>query len=410
MARQYSLKKFLRQAPNTLLERYLIERQVAADVPWQQLTKTGIDPVYRAIEAADEDVRRQIECDFVEIYAMADEGGVRTIIEEGRDPHHNLELANKLGEMESHLDCAFWTFLEHPPVFEVARRLHHADSQTRWRKRDDLPDTEPGTDPEARNELAAAISDYYRKKEGRGHACQVDHYRREDRLYWFAYPEDYAVGQLVYDDQHQLQLQTQRPAFEVIFVYNLSERSLDMWLRGDKYVLGDLQRIFGTVILGVDLNFEDRTGVVYDLQGLVSRNFPFPLEPSDGVEAVRVRRLRLRVAGSSNKRITLEANTSENPKAVYDLLDDVLASEMISADRLLVTSAELQLLFRPDADGKRGRSLAFTVSHPNSCSLKYEPRHEVAKMLLKRWEIDVSGRTEDGITEPRRSVQRTLRL
>ncbi len=192
--------------------------------------------------------------------------------------NHNLELAEVLGQMHDHLEGAFWTFLEHPRVFEVANRFHYADSLGRWRKRDNLPAVEAATDVESQERLGQAISDYYRSKEGRGHACHVDHYRRDERLYWFAYPEDYAVGRLVYDYEHQLELQTQRPAFEVIFVYSTEERSLDIWVRGDRYVLSDLQRIFSNVILGVDLPSEDLGGVVYQLDGLLSRNFPFALE------------------------------------------------------------------------------------------------------------------------------------
>ena len=53
MARQYSLKTFIRRAPNELLRCYLDERGVGG-VPWRQLKKSSVDPVYRAIEAADE--------------------------------------------------------------------------------------------------------------------------------------------------------------------------------------------------------------------------------------------------------------------------------------------------------------------------------------------------------------------
>ena len=334
---------------------------------------------------------------------MADEGGVKTVIEEARDPHHGLDLAKTLGQMDDHLEGAFWTFLEHPRVFEVANRFHYADSLGRWRKRDNLPPAEAAADPDSQERLGQAISDYYRSKEGRGHACHVDHYRRDERLYWFAYPEDYVVGRLVYDHEHQLELQTQRPAFEGIFVYSTEERSLDIWVHGDKQVVADLQRKFGAVILGVDLDYEDPARIVYRLDGLLSRDFVFALKPEDGVESVRVTRLRLRVVAGGNTRITLEANAAEAPEAVYDLLDDVLASERLSRDRLQVTATTLQLVFRPRADD-RHRTLSFDVSYPDSCSLKYEPSHEVAKNLLKRWGIDVSGRAADDPAQRRRSV------
>jgi len=73
MARQYSLKTFIRRAPNELLCRYLDQHGVGNDVPWSQLKESGVEPVYRAIEEADERIRRQIDRDFREILGMADE-------------------------------------------------------------------------------------------------------------------------------------------------------------------------------------------------------------------------------------------------------------------------------------------------------------------------------------------------
>lgn len=408
MARQYHLKSFLRQAPNALLQRYFDERQACGDVPWRKLRKIDVALIFEAIENLPEEARRRAEQEFHDIFSMADEGGVKTLVDEARDPHHNADIAEDVRAMGSHVERAFWVFLEYPAVFQVAKRFQHADGLSRWRKRDHLPVTDADISSDGQANLGAAISDYYRRKEGRGGACQVDHYRREGKLYWFALPEDYAVGQFVYNDRHQLSLQTLRPAFEVIFVLDPEERSLDLWVRGDKGAVRDLQWIFGSIILGVDLREEDPSGVVYELQGLLSRSFPFKLEPADGVEGVRVRSLRLRMVGAGKKRLTLEADTTDQPQGVYDLLDDVLAGKRISRDLLQVTAAGLQLVFRQDAG--RGRSLSFDVTYPDSCSLKYEPRHELAKALLKRWGIDVSGRTDDDTAQPRLPGQRTLRV
>ena len=355
-------------------------------------------------------MRRRIDRDLREIYEMADEGGVKTLIEEGREPVHSLYLAETLGQMKGHLERAFWVFLEHPKVFAVSQQFHHADNLTArsWRKRKDLPPAEPSTDAHSRQRLADVISAYYRQKEGRGRACQVDHYRRGDRLYWFAYPEDYAEGRLIYDDQHRLSIQTQRPAFEVIFVHDPQEQSLDLFVRGDRRTVGDLQRIFGRAILGLELEDPEAPEATYELKGLLSRDFPLPLELGDGVEQVRVRRLRLGIMGREYMRITLEANARDNPKAIYDLLDDVLAGQRIPRDLLTVVGVNLQMAFRAVA-GDRSRTLSFDVSYPDSCSLKYDPKHETAKALLKRWGIDASGRTQKDPASRRQPVQLHIR-
>ena len=66
-------------------------------VPWSQLRKGGVEPVCRAIEAADEETQREIGRDCRASIDIAGEGGVKTIIDGARDPHHSLDLAKTLG-------------------------------------------------------------------------------------------------------------------------------------------------------------------------------------------------------------------------------------------------------------------------------------------------------------------------
>ncbi|MCE5216053.1 hypothetical protein LLH03_03375 [bacterium] len=408
LAQEYSLRTFLRKAPNALLQSYLTER-LGIEIPWHRLSETSVDEIITAIENAPEASRRQAENAFRDIHDMADGNGRRLFIEEGRDSHHNVELADILDAKSGHLECAFWVFLTHPAIFNVARRFHEADALPRPRKRDRLPSAEPNTDSETACRLGTAISGYYSHSEGRGYLCEVEHYRRQYRLYWFAYLSDYAQSNLTFNDDQQLEARTQRPAFQIVFVYDPRERSLEITLKGDKRRLLDLQCIFGNVVLGVDLRQEDPSRVVYDLAPLIRRDFPFDLEPDDGVDVVSVKRLRLRVIGADNERITLEAATKGNRNAVYDLLDRVVASKQLPSGLMQVTSVTLSLAFR--AQGQEpARTVTLHVSTPDSCSLKHDPRHDHVRDLLKRWGIDVSGRPEDDPADARRPVQFTNRV
>ncbi len=398
MARHYSPKSFLRQAPNALLRSYLRGRGVGTDLSWDHLEEKKVDPIYQAIDKAPDDVKAEIVRDFRDILDMADEGGARTLIEEGHFRHHGVDLAPLVENSETLLEASFGVFLNYPDVFGVARRFHHSDNlpSQSWQKRKGLPPATPLVGDEDTKRLEGAISGYYREKEGRGQQCHIDHYERGSRLYWFAYPEDYPAGVLVYDEQGELELRTQRPAFEVVFVYCGEEHSLDLFARGGRRTAVELQRLFGRAILGVELREADDAGIVYELDGLLDRDFPFVTEPEDGVAEVRVRRLRLNIMGQHTKRMTLEAGARDHPKSIYDLLDDVLAGDRILRDLLTVQGAGLRMVFRPDARNRRP-VLSFSVSSPDSCSLKHnlDPRHETARKCLKRWSIDVSDRSDD---------------
>ncbi len=395
MARQYQLKSFLRSAPNELLRRYLADHNIGADIDWDSIKETQIGPIVEALADAPESVRCQVETDFRDIEAMATDGGAQTLLEEAEFHGRKAEFSRAFGATQSDHERALWAFLEHWDVFDVARRFNYADNlpQRSWRKRADLPEAKAETDLKSRKRLAEAISFYYREKEGRGHACHIDHYLREKRLYWFAYPEDWARTTVGYDDKGQFRTWTQRPAFEVIFVHCPEERSLDLFVTATKHTVWDLQRIFGREILGVDLHDPEEEPPTYDLSGLLDADFSFPHDPADGIQDVRVRKLRLSLLGGGNRRITLEANVRNHPKAVYELLDDVLAGGRIPRGVINVMHAGLQIVFRPDESG-RATTLSFYISYPNSLSLKYDPKDLIARKYLKEWGIDISDRTQ----------------
>lgn len=64
MAGQYSLRSFLRHAPNTLLQRYLEDHGLGQDIDWEELSETQVDPIVHEFGEAEENTRARIEGDF----------------------------------------------------------------------------------------------------------------------------------------------------------------------------------------------------------------------------------------------------------------------------------------------------------------------------------------------------------
>jgi hypothetical protein len=397
-----------------LLKRYLAEDGLGLSIQWNALPEKMTDDIHRVIEAAPERKRSGVDRDFREIQDLADEGGAKALVAEGLDRHHNdgkgVDPAPTLAAVKRPLHFAFLAFLDHRDVFDVASDLHRADgiSRTRWRGRSDVGAYAADVSKPAAARLEKRISEHYLLKEGRGQHCHVDHWKRDGRLYWFAYPEDHGQAPLGYDEDHQLLPRPHQPAFDLIFVFCQQDGSLDISVKGDKQTLHDLQRIFAEVILRVKLWAPDTEPVKYELDALMDRHCPLPLEPEDGVEEVRIRRLRLRVMRIHDRKITLEANSLTDPRAVYDMLDDLLENSRTAEDMLRLTGVGMQLVFRPNERGTK-RTLAFDVGYPNACSLKYaDPRHEVAPNLLQRWGIHVSARAQNSPAARRRSRQGVL--
>ncbi len=387
MARHYSPKSFLRQAPNRLLREYLARHEIGGDVPWKHIGERQYEHIQRVIDGAPERARREIDTAFRLIYKMADESGTKILIDEGRDVHHGVELAEEFAKMGGHLERTFWAFLRHPEVFRVAQRFHYASGLSSWDRTRDLPECEPDTSKEGTQRLEKAISEYYRKAEARGHNCKVDHYRRDSRLYWFAYPEDYAESRLVYNEAHELKTETQRPAFEVIFVYDEKGHWLDLHARGAQDTKKELRLILGRAILGVDLSSLDDDSVSYDMNRLLRPDFQFVLRPKDGVEQALLRSLRIRIMGEANRRITVEANTAKDHEAVTKLLQIILKAKGIPTDLIVADRAVVQLVFRSETTPRKRLAIRL---QPRTCSLQHDPEDDIARELLRRWGIDIS--------------------
>lgn len=160
------------------------------------------------------------------------------------------------------------------------------------------------------------------------------------------------------------------PAFEVIYVYSQQEGTLDLNFRGAKKAVEPLQGMFATTILKLDeLPPDPRDDRVYDLAPLGKRGFEFVYGVGSGIENVAVRKLRLSSRVNRGERITLEGDATGNPEAVYDLLEKIGQSTPLRLYN--VTQVEIVASVVTDAD-KPPKTVTIRITHPNSCSLKYD--------------------------------------
>ena len=389
MARHYSPKNFLRQAPNALLACYCQEKEILAEVDFASLSETNIGPIYEAWDKLPSEARRMMESDFRNIDALSSETGVRAIIDAAIEQDEDLEPT--FAEMEGFYDKAFWTFFEKESIFEIALFFINADNLPAryWRKRKDLPKIPVHKDGLSKREFADALSYYFRKNEGRGHDCTIDYYHRNGLHYFFAYPEDYARTSLEWN-KGALERRAHKPAFEIIFVYSQAEGGLDIFFQGAIKTVRDLQVIFSRTILKTEIPPEEKDKRVYDLNGLKRREFAFIYDPASGINDVVVKKLRLSTLGGSMKRITLEADPSQNQEAVYDLLEEVVRvdgaaecpqCQKIPLSLVNITQAAIQVVFNHNGR-RRPATRTFQVSYPNSCSLKQDGRDLVVRKML----------------------------
>ena len=394
MPTHYTPKTFLRQTSNDLLQACFGRVGALEELPWADLPNHEIDVVYDTWQDLPEPQRLEIERIFEEAEALANESGIRAIIDEGT--FHGLDLAADLESLESFRDKAMYVALNHPRVFQVAGTINHAHSLSRryWKHRGNMPLRQPDVSQTALDEFRDAISAYFRQNEGRGHRCTVDAYLRVDRYhYFFAYPDNYADTYLGHDEQGQFIRRPQRPAFEIVFLFDPIDGTLDVYAQGGKVVQESLQTIFCRTLLKQELPPESPVGHPYELNGLKSRDFlqtTLDTDPSDGIEEIQIRKVRLSVLGGTKRRITLEANPDGGPSAIYDMLDECLNRHNLPDALFNITLAQFHFRFVHTGQGRQ-QTLTFEVSHPNTSNLKScrkEDLRLIGEKYLRRWGID----------------------
>lgn len=390
MANDYAPRLFLRQTENALLKEYFAAHGELTGIDWPHLRETEAETVYAGWMALPEERQEQVEQDFRDIFDLASAEGIRTVIDEARCSR--VDITADLDARDGFLNKAFWVFLNHRDLFNRVALLDHADHLSRryWRKRKDLPRKQPDISAQALKELGDAVGAYYRENQGRGKWCRAEHYIRANGFhYFFAYPKDYTDTFVGYDDAGRFERRRQNPAFEVVFIYDPVDGTLDLYAQGDKKLKQDLQTLFARAILHEEIGEENRNSIPYDLSGLKNRTFAFPTDPADGVTEVRVRELRLSVVGNEKKRITFEVPPKGNQGDVHDLVEQALHEERLPLAMVNVTSAVIQMRFNnTNGNGRAAKTVSFRIAVPDSCNLKDTPHHLIARKYLKRWELE----------------------
>src|SRR5262249_20411359 len=147
---------------------------------------------------------------------------------------------------------AMTIYLDHRECWKAATRFYRADSMTNWKTRLGLPKKAASQKHDDRAVFEAEIGGWFRQHQARGRNCVVEVYRRGDRDYFFAYPEDFADEFSEYVD-NKLDRKPHRPAFEVVFVWIEKDGALEISSRGAKTVLEAMQTIFVRCILKHDM-------------------------------------------------------------------------------------------------------------------------------------------------------------
>ncbi len=378
MAAQYSNRHFFRKTPNHYLAQFFEKKAIQLDIDFGQLKENDAEALQSALNTLPDSQIADIEAEFQDVNALACEGGITALVDEAGF-HNDDAFVEEIAAIDGFHAKAMWAFLHKPKYWHGAAMFLHADnvSPTYWKKRNDLPSLPPQVEDEDVQALAKAMSGYFFHKEGRGKNCTVEPYRRNQKEYFFAYPEDFAQSAVEWVGG-TLKSQAHHPAFEIIFVYCEAEGSLDIYAPKNSKAIADLQAMFAKHILKLETLAK---GVidkrVYELAPVVEDDFEFKIEPASGIASVLVTKLRVTLKHDKKQRITIEANAQKDSDAVYTLL------EKLKLPAYYVSQVTLKVIFEAKGN-QRAKTRTVNITHPNSCALNHDGNDlKIRQMLAK---------------------------
>ncbi len=405
MSRSFTPTNFVRRANKTLLKEHLIRHGLAGSAQWADDKPSSHEPLMQALHKAPEAKQAQVYAEWRRIHEQGDEPGMQSILSASELTSQADVIRNLIASGSGPLEVSLHTFLYLRQAFDTARKIEFAD-HILFQKRKDIPlEHFPGGDDEARLRLECNLSDYFRASAERGHGCVVDAFQRDHRFYYFCYLEDHPQTDQSFSLDHKLINEPRKPAFEVIFILNTRDKTLETRAKGGKRVRAEVDTVFGRSVLKFDLCEPPEVGQIYNLNLLLRPEFNLPLPPDCEVHTAIVTSLRVRLLGMGGT-VTIDVPATSHENHCYNLFSDIVLHQ-VNPNILQVVSASFRLGFN-SRDGEKSRRLAFTVGHPASCSLRADPMHETAKELLQQWGIDVTKSPSYTSSQPRSSGQYRL--
>jgi len=193
MAKDFDPRRILRKISNSLTRVCFERAGVVEAIPWDDLGETQVEPIFAAWQKMPDDKRRLIQLVLQDINELADERGVKVLVEEIQRiaPDRLAEFDAIVGQA----DRAMWTYLNVKMAFVVAAYFARAEALSTgryWITRNSLPKEAIAVDDSHKAALKAALAEFYWDRQLRGKICEIEHYTRiGGSEYFFAYLDDY---------------------------------------------------------------------------------------------------------------------------------------------------------------------------------------------------------------------------
>ncbi|MDA1230228.1 MAG: hypothetical protein O2856_05600 [Planctomycetota bacterium] len=345
------------------------------------------DQILLTMEDLEPEQYDALEAGLHEVCDLACESGTNALIEAAFESGH-FDFASELPD-RGWYHKSMWCLVHYKSIFVKALLIHEIGGYSFWRKRTDLPQRPVVMDDRNRKELRNGISDVFMQYQGRGKQASVFSVSRKGIDFVIVYLDDFLMDVQFHDEQGRLTPGSMRPTFQVVFAFNPSEGSLEVYApKVPAKVKSQLEQVFAWVFLEVHLPPWNKKAA-YELDHLKDRSYSLATDPEDAI-CIRISKMRLSSL-CGDRRIILDAGSAGKLEDVHEMMEDYLNAKEFPKSHFHITQATLRFEFLALPERKSG-SATFDVTWPSSCGVRTQRPELVAiiQKYLKRWKIDRS--------------------
>jgi hypothetical protein len=235
----------------------------------------------------------------------------------------------------------------------------------------------------------AEVCRFHRHRDGSGVSCEVEFAERhKDKsiqiaVYIQGLPNngtEFVNGRFV--------RRVSNPALEAAIVYDASNGHTSTVTRGGKEVHEALREAFARKLLKIDPKFDLVRKRGFQLDSLNTPQSLAP-DPALGVNAVRVRKLRLAPPARGLGLLTIEAPSGTPATSVYDLGNNWFSERSRVYGKFTVVHATISMHFNIPPGAKRAKTLNIELTRPNTSNLKDLPEadRKIAEAHIDKWKL-----------------------
>ena len=393
----FSLPRFLRRVQPSDLQRYFGALAILFSEPieWTAKSSALVESVKTAIETLPERERERVFEDFERIDQVSDEIGqraLRSLIE------HDEALLHRFHSCDGSEARGLFVLLTGEEAFDNALATAYAERMRHGRSWSGYCLPAPLAPSKNLSDIALLegdLSALFHQFDGTGRNLKVDWFERRtcdlkgaalgQVIHYSVYVEGLPECSMEFD-REEPKRRTRRPVIEAAICCDPVSGTLDVVSKGGRPLREEIAQSFAARLLDSENALTPVSRRDFDLDRL-KRLAAFPTDPVDGVKSVEVTLLRLRNTASGFGRVTIEADNTEHGDIHARSTRWFGDFDLLQRPDWQVTQAKLKIVFYPEAEGKRAKTINVELRAPNGSNLKDQTRRHqiVSEKYLARW-------------------------